>query len=201
MTGEPLTLEALMELYPAEARLTDPESGRWLHAQGTRLGPGALCVDVGVWCGWTACLLAAGGATVLAVDTFRASDRWTGGDGSLGRLGGVRWGTLDKYAAMVGRAGLGGRIVAVQALSVEAAGAMAEGVADLVFLDADHSRAAVAADVAGWASVVKPGGILCGDNWRDIEEVKQGVRAALAAMQWPEATPGPGEQLWWTRRP
>ena len=194
-----LSLEALQALFPQERRLSGPETAAWLYARAVEIGPGGLCVDVGVWCGWTACALALGGPTVLAVDTFRASDRWVQEGGQLGRLGGKREGTLDCYAVQVGAAGLGHRIVAVQGKSLEAAQAMAEESADLVFLDADHSRADVAADVTAWHAALKPRGILCGHNW-GIGEVEQGVGAALTALRWPMPELEP-DQLWWTRRP
>lgn len=192
-------LEALEALFPQERRLSGPETAAWLHARAREIGPGGLCVDVGAWCGWTACALALGGPIVLAVDTFRASDRWVREGGQLGRLGGKREGTLDCYAAQLAAAGLGGRIVAVQGRSLEAAQATAEESADLVFLDGDHSRAAVAADVVAWHAVLKPRGILCGHNWA-IGEVQEAVGAVLTALRWPPAQAEP-DQLWWTRRP
>lgn len=193
------TLEGLQALFPEERRLSGPETAAWLYARAQEIGPGGLCVDVGVWCGWTACALALGGPIVLAIDTFLASDRWVREGGQLGRLGGKREGTLDAYATQLGAAGLAGRIVTLQGRSLEAAQAMAEESADLVFLDGDHSRAAVAADVAAWHAVVNRGGILCGHNWR-IGEVQEAVGAVLAALRWPTVNLGPDE-IWWTRRP
>jgi hypothetical protein len=193
------TLDLLQALFPDERRLSGPETVAWLHARALEIGAGGLCVDVGVWCGWTACALAMGGPSVLAVDTFLASDRWVREGGQLGRLGGKREGTLDCYARQVALMEMGGRIVAIQTTSLEAAQAMGEETADLVFLDADHSRAAVAADVAAWHAIVKPGGILSGHNW-DIGEVQEAVGAVLTALRWPMPELGP-DQLWWTRRP
>jgi hypothetical protein len=194
-------LELLQALFPEERRLSGSETAAWLHARALEISDTGLCVDVGAWCGWTACAMAMAGPTVLAVDTFRASDRWVQEGGQLGRIGGKREGTLDCYAHQVARAtiALGGRIVAVQGRSLEAAQAMAELSADLVFLDADHSRAAVAADVAAWHAIVKPRGILCGHNW-GIGEVQEAVGAVLTALRWPMPELGP-DQLWWTRRP
>lgn len=194
-----LTFDDLLVLFPEATRLSQKEGAWWLYARALDIGEGGLCVDVGAWCGWTACAMALGGPRVLAVDTFRASDRWVQEGGQLGRLGGKREGTLDVYANQVARAAQGGRVVAVQATSLAAAQAMAEESADLVFLDADHSRAAVAADVAAWHAVLKRGGILCGHNW-GIGEVQEAVGAVLTALRWPMPELGP-DQIWWTRRP
>lgn len=199
LAGLPDALQALEAIYPPERRLTHREASDWLYARAREAGPGGLCVDVGAWCGWTTCVMALAGPAVLAVDTFRASDRWVHQDALLARLGGKREGTLDCYARLVAGAGLGGRIAAVQARSLEAAQAMGEETADLVWLDADHSRAAVAADIVAWHAVVRRGGILCGDNWR-IGEVREPVLAVLAGLGWPAPQEGPHE-VWWVRRP
>jgi hypothetical protein len=193
------TLEELQALFPEAHRLSGPETAAWLHDRAKEIGPEGFCVEVGAWCGWTACALALGGPAVLTVDTFRATDVWV--RDQLARLGGKRKreGTLDCFAEQLAAAGIGGRIVAIQGRSLEAAQAMAEQSADLVFLDGDHSRAAVAADVTAWHAIVKPRGILCGHNW-DIGEVQEAVGAVLTALRWPMPELGP-DQLWWTRRP
>lgn len=51
-----------------------------------------------------------------------------------------------------------------RANSEEASLLLAEGVFDLVFIDADHSYQAVKDDIVWWRSKVKPGGILCGHD-------------------------------------
>ena len=199
MSTVPPAVERLKGLFSEERRLSQPEAAGWLHDRAQEIGPGGLCVEIGAWCGWTACAMALAGPTVLVVDTFMASDRYVHEGNQLGKLGGKREGTLDCYALQIAAAGLGDRAVAVQARSLEAAQAMAEESADLVFLDGDHSRAAVAADVAAWHAIVKRGGILCGHNI-GIGEVQEAVAAVLAALRWPPVELGP-DQLWWTRRP
>jgi predicted O-methyltransferase YrrM len=52
---------------------------------------------------------------------------------------------------------------------------------DLVYVDADHSAAAVAADVLAFAEHLSPGGIICGDDW-DRETVQAGARQALKSL-------------------
>jgi len=45
---------------------------------------------------------------------------------------------------------------------------------DFVFIDADHTQKAVKDDILAWKNIVRPGGILCGDDY-DMESVKSVV--------------------------
>lgn len=60
--------------------------------------------------------------------------------------------------------GAAAKVVPVRMTSLEASRALAV-TADLVFIDGDHGRAAVLADIAAWLPHVRPGGILCGDDY------------------------------------
>ena len=55
-----------------------------------------------------------------------------------------------------------------------------DGSLDFVYLDGDHSEAAVAGDIRLWRPLVKPGGILAGHDYGhpDFPGVKQAVDAA-----------------------
>lgn len=48
---------------------------------------------------------------------------------------------------------------------------------DFIYIDADHSKAAVAADIAAWYPLVRPGGILAGHDYVDVvhQEVQEAV--------------------------
>jgi predicted O-methyltransferase YrrM len=60
--------------------------------------------------------------------------------------------------------------------SLEAAAEITDGSLDLVFIDADHSGAAVRADIAAWQPKLKPGGILSGHNYQpEMAELQQVV--------------------------
>lgn len=48
----------------------------------------------------------------------------------------------------------------------------------LVYIDGDHSESGVRSDLLHWAPKVRPGGIICGDDWYD----GNGVVAAVLAM-------------------
>ena len=62
------------------------------------------------------------------------------------------------------------KLVAVVATSLEAAARFAaDGFrADMVFLDGLHDRAAIRADILSWRSLLKPGGLLCGHDFRTL---------------------------------
>ncbi len=68
----------------------------------------------------------------------------------------------------------------IAAPSVAAAGAFTDGSCDAVFIDGDHHREAVAADIDMWLPKVKPGGILCGHDY-DERGVFEAVNERLAA--------------------
>lgn len=48
---------------------------------------------------------------------------------------------------------------------------------DLVFLDANHSTTAVAADIAAWLPTIAPGGVLAGHDWQQ-PSVREAVMAS-----------------------
>jgi SAM-dependent methyltransferase len=59
----------------------------------------------------------------------------------------------------------GYRVKTLHMDTLEAAAHVADGSLDFVFIDADHSYEAVAADIDAWKSKVKPGGVLCGHDY------------------------------------
>jgi predicted O-methyltransferase YrrM len=88
--------------------------------------------------------------------------------------------------------GVADKIVPVRMTSLEAAKALAV-TADLVFIDGDHREEAVIADIEAWRPHVRPGGILCGDDY-NVEPcpgVAPAVRRALPGHQ-------VNGRIWWT---
>ncbi|MDZ4241921.1 MAG: class I SAM-dependent methyltransferase [Candidatus Omnitrophota bacterium] len=70
----------------------------------------------------------------------------------------------------------GARII--EASSLDAARVFTRESLDFVFLDADHSESAVRADIEAWKNKIRPGGILCGDDY-DMAPVKAAVDSLL----------------------
>jgi predicted O-methyltransferase YrrM len=70
------------------------------------------------------------------------------------------------YAAVTARLAVyGSRAVLHRRPSVEAASGFADATFDVVFVDGGHTYEAVRDDLAAWWPKVRPGGILCGDDY------------------------------------
>ena len=136
----------------------------WLEARAREIGPRGFLIEVGTWCGDTARIMAAHGALVLCVDRFD------------GRAMGTPGVTFPRWLENVAGAG---RIVGVVGDSWDVPALFLDkGFADLVFIDADHSHAAVLRDIKAWRLVVKSGGWMAGDDW-NLESVRAAVSEAF----------------------
>jgi hypothetical protein len=61
----------------------------------------------------------------------------------------------------------GDRVAMIRDLSVNAARMFEDHSLDFVYLDADHSYEGVVQDILAWSGKVRPGGLLCGDDYLD----------------------------------
>lgn len=70
-----------------------------------------------------------------------------------------------------GAARFGQRAVIIKDWTVPAAAQVPDGSLDFIFIDADHSEAAVRADVQAWRPKVRPGGWIIGHdiNWPSVK--------------------------------
>lgn len=70
-----------------------------------------------------------------------------------------------------------GRVYLIKGATVEAAREIEDGSLDFVFIDADHSTDAVAADATAWRPKIRPGGMLCGHDvgWPSVQAALQQV--------------------------
>jgi hypothetical protein len=129
-------------------------------------GRGPKVCEVGSWAGRSAIVMAKAGASVHCVDTWEGSKNDEGCksyDGSRGTPLDVFRKNVEKYdiTYTVGR-------------SPEAASHFADGQFDIVYIDAEHDRAAVAADIKAWLPKAKY--ILAGHDYHAFA----GVREAIA---------------------
>ena len=157
------------------------------------LPPLAHCVEVGCYAGQSAAhlgtLLSAKGGRLELVDLFNAP---FGVD--------VVRDTLAPLGPTLGRL--------IQGDSADMAAHFADGSLDYVFIDADHSYAAVSRDIDAWRPKVKPGGILAGhdftpvfpgviqavterfDAWHVHRGIDYGGNEGMRGAYWP---------VWWVR--
>ena len=162
--------------------------------------PGSTLVELGVFCGKSLVYLgqAAKAANkrlkVVGVDTFRGSPEFNGKVFFDNRpIFECHPGSIIREAmGMLHNAGLTYRDVQ---LMVSDSSAAAEFFADAsvysVFIDADHSEAAVRCDIEAWAPKLVPGGWMGGDDIHIFPGVQRAVSDLL-----PQARIEP-ERCWW----
>lgn len=154
---------------------------RYLMAQVRALPDPSDIVEVGVWQGRSALAMAEAcrGTTkaVFAIDAWQDYDE--GGEPIAQFL--ARHGVKsfeEVYQAFLHhrrRLALEPWVVVMRTSSLKAAAAWKRGPVALVFIDGDHHYEAVTADLAAWVPRVRPGGLICGDDW-NWESVQAAVR-------------------------
>ena len=141
---------------------------------------GSFLVEVGVYHGKSLRHLAHRaraadkGLTVVGVDWGRGSAEH-GHEAAVlpaGNLAGIQLRTLLT-------AGVADDVVLVVAPSVLAARVVPDGKAYMVFLDADHSKNGLSADIAAWRPKVMKGGVLAGHDWLTFPGVRDAVMEAF----------------------
>jgi len=194
------------QTFPESERLAQPEMFRCItkivRQETERLGRPAVCVEIGAWCGASAVAMAEGGGWVISVDTFRASDRYTG-EAALRRIRSEQTQTFEPFTRRVRESGWAAQIVAVVAWSTDAAELLGENTVDLLYVDGDHEPASVLADLAVWWPTVRPGGLILGHDWslteRSVVAFSQLMRVTVARpSESPDYLP---DQLWAIRKP
>jgi cephalosporin hydroxylase len=141
--------------------------------------PDDVLVEVGVWCGKSVVYLAqqavqSGKALrIFAVDTWLGSARCPERpDLAAFSKNGKLWRT---FLENLRREGVNHVVTPMCLPSVQAASYFEDQSVYMVFIDAEHTYAAVKADLAAWRPKVRPGGWLAGHDW-ESDEVKSAVR-------------------------
>jgi predicted O-methyltransferase YrrM len=152
-----------------------------------------VVVEVGCYQGRSTRALAdACGGVVYAVDTW---------DGPCLREDGTEtgrdWGVWRAFARHLRHHIASGRVVPMQTSSTEAARVLAghRVQVDLAFIDADHRKAGVAADLAALRPLMRPGGLMAGHDYHNARwpGVAQAVQEAFGdAVQ-------VYRSIWWVR--
>jgi hypothetical protein len=142
----------------------------------------ATFVEVGCWLGkstaYCARRILESGKSIrfFAVDTWEGSanepDMIEAVAGAGGSVFPLFWTNMEE-------AGVSNSIHTMKMASVRAAGFFEDGSVDFVFIDADHSRDALQADIAAWRPKVRPAGTLAGHDWHTYRSVQEAVIAML----------------------
>jgi hypothetical protein len=172
----------------------------------------SLIIEVGTWKGASALVMAevcraAGLATqILCVDTWLGAGEFWEDKGDPDRFLSLRCRhgypqVYFTFLANVVRRGFAGAIVPFPQTSLIAARWLARrGVqADLIYVDGSHDEQDVAADLAAYWPLIRPGGVLLGDDFaEDWPGVRQAVNTFAREHPYMEVTPS---AKWLFRKP
>ena len=87
--------------------------------------------------------------------------------------------------------------IAIWRMTSAKAAAFVEYPMDFIFLDGDHSRAGVEADIAAWLPNIRPGGTLAGHDYYTVEQgLHPGVREAVDSLLGTELVGHPAGSIW-----
>lgn len=154
----------------------------------SRIPDGGTFVEVGCWLGKSIAAFHAFAKEAGKVIRLHVVDTFQGeaANPMHKALLGVHGGSVEKHfrenmAALGISTGDDGNLTVYSMTSAFAALHFVQKNADAIFIDADHSEAAVRADVTAWLPIVKPGGILAGHDY-DEEGVKNAVDSILKPL-------------------
>lgn len=169
----------------------------------------AIIVDVGVWHGQSTVTLARAqnklrdDGVVIAVDTFLGSpEHWTRSRPDVHRALAFRHGRPSFYETFLSNvvlSGLNDQVLPIAQTSQNAALILKRvGVTpDLVHVDAAHEYKPVLEDIETWYALLRPGGLLIGDDfpWPSV------ARAVVHFCDRFELSFGVEGPKWWIRKP
>jgi len=144
-----------------------------------------LGVEIGVDRGWLSEYLLHNlpALNLMMVDPmmpFDPSSRYHQGGDSRSRRDDRKWNRVR--AEVRNRISFAGsRAKQIFQFSADAAGEVADGVCDFVFIDGDHTYGGVCEDIAMWKPKVRPGGVLCGHDYGNprCPDVERAVNDSL----------------------
>jgi len=96
----------------------------------------------------------------------------------------------DNIGDMVAERALGNPRARIIKADTSQSAYMVEGQVDFVFVDGDHSKAGVSADIGEWLHKVRPGGRLCGHDF-NMSSVREAVWLHFAEVNTED------DHLWW----
>ena len=122
-------------------------------------------IEIGAWKGDATLFFAKRlpeGGHIVAIDS------WIGYPKEIYK---VTSGIYESFIERMEREGVAHAVLPVRTTSLTAAQSL-DAVADLIYIDGDHSYEAVYSDIAAWRPHIKPGGLLCGNLYSQHGEQK-----------------------------
>lgn len=211
---EPVKKQELTTLPEGHAEFLVDLIRRELAPHDCRENPTKLVgAEIGVWQGNTSYKLldAFGDLFLYMFDTWGskpASDDWKFTGDPLAYQPPEVWQKVKELAEHV-QIAFQGRCSIQERPSTDIPVMIEDGMLDFAFIDADHSLAAVRADIAAWWPKIKKGGILSGHDYLTEDESLQfhccfGVIEAVdefVAREGLTLKVDPKSSVWWVRKP
>ncbi|MEP7157914.1 MAG: class I SAM-dependent methyltransferase [Chloroflexota bacterium] len=158
---------------------------RWHAVRGRRwllelLPVESAGAEIGVWQGdFSASILAVvRPARLHLVDPWRSAESAHAGalfDRPQTELDDIAESVRRRFAPQIAT----GRVVVHRQMSLDAVAEFGDASLDWVYVDGDHAYGAVRADIAAYAVKVRPGGHVCGDDYRPGGRYGGGVKRAV----------------------
>jgi hypothetical protein len=167
-------------MKPAElSGLITEEIGQTLQHLAAEVPGDQAIVEVGSFKGKSTCYLAAGGQAGEGAKVW-AVDPWDTPGNVTGRFGFAEPSTREAFEAQVRAAQLWDCITPLQGFSIDIAARWSGPSIGLLYIDGDHSEAAVRADFDVWRPHFAPGATVVFDDL-DVPR-NPGVRAAIESL-------------------
>jgi predicted O-methyltransferase YrrM len=167
-------------------------------------------VEIGSWLGKSAAYLARELQLRGKTNKVYCVDTWAG-DASLMKQVAELGGPDQVFAAFLrNMRTLAGRVLPIRMNSVSAAACFEDESVAAVFIDAEHTYAAVMAELTAWYPKLLPGGLIFGHDYvplhpvsrinvvAAVDEFFQGKNLELRPMSrvWKHVKPGQGPRIW-----
>lgn len=150
------------------------EEGVYLHDVAKKLPNGAVIVEIGSYLGRSTCYIAS--ALKGKHARFFAIDTWENQGMSEGE-----WDTLETFRKHT--APYRESIIEKRGFSYDVALEMQDVAIDLLWIDGCHEYEAVKRDIADWLPLVKPGGVVCFDDYYTASRGHRVTRAVDETVQ------------------
>lgn len=153
-----------LERIDALVGLMNPGVGPALHGLARAVPSGQAIVEVGSFRGKSTAYLAQGAKDGNEPPVF-AVDPWDLAGNVYGKHGFTRPEVRESFEVQLRKVRLWGRVVQVQAFSVDAAKVYDGPPIGLLFIDGDHSYRAVRADFEAWSPLLADGAVVAFDDF------------------------------------